>query len=145
VQASRENRDSPVLSENKLSYEEMIRMGLNHLERGNWDHAASSFAEVLNLYPDEVNALFYQSMANLKQGKMEEAKRGFERVLAHPVSTFAEDAQFFRAASLKGLGRITEAEYAWREVAECGGYYAERALVELSHLEFRDSTGMESP
>lgn len=135
--ASQENRDSKTseLNDNTetkaIPYMEYLGQCMNEFDKGRYSSAATHFALVLKQYPTDVNAQFYGSMSLYRDGKYQEALDGFETVLKNVISVFNEEARFYKAKSLKALGRQDEAKPIFERIIQENKFYADEARSEI--------------
>ena len=135
--ASQENRDSKTsdVTENSetkaIPYMDYLTQCMNEFDQSRYSSAATHFALVLKQYPTDVNAQFYGSMSLYRDGKYQEALDGFDSVLKNMISVFNEEARFYKAKSLKALGRQEEAKQIFEKIIRENGFYAEDARKEI--------------
>src|SRR5262245_40325543 len=78
-----------------------------HHRAGRLEQALAGYSRVLELAPDDADALFNRSQIQLHLGQMDEALAGFDRVVA--LQPRDAEAQRARGVILQGLGRMEEA------------------------------------
>ena len=86
---------------------------------------------ILDQYPDDVNAPFYCGLCHFHLGRFQQAIDLLERVGAHPVDSFGEEADWYRAQSIEALHGRTAARPLLDRIIQRGGYYADRARMHI--------------
>jgi len=135
--ANQENRDSKSSELNEstdtkaIPYMEYLAQCMNEFDRGRYAAAYVNFSLILKQYPTDVNAQFYGSMSMFKDGKYQEALEGFDMVLKNMISVFNEESRFYKAKSLKALGRLDEAKLLFEKIIRDNGFYANEASREI--------------
>lgn len=136
--ASMENKQSgandllPQSDKVTIAYMDYLAQCMNEYHKGEYSASVKHFGVILKQYPGDVNALFYGSMAHYHAGNYHDALSGFESVLTNVISVFNEETRFYKAKSLKALGMLNDADILFTKIVSENGFYAEKAVVELS-------------
>jgi len=115
----------------KVPYMDYVTECMTALDQANYSLANKKFAVVLAEYPDDVNAQFYGALSYYRSAQYEKAIAGFDLTLKNTIRTFNEEAEFYRAKSLKFLGRTDDANEIFTRIVLKNKFYAEQALKEL--------------
>ena len=114
-----------------MKYTAYMDIALGHFAKGRHKQCLQELRVVLRQYPDDVNALFYGGLSCYNLAMYEDAERYLARAWHHPISTFHEEAQWYHARSVLAGQGLASALPLLRAVADAGGFYAERAALEL--------------
>ena len=79
-----------------------------------------------------MNAQFYLARCYYESGEFENALTYYDKTIKNRISTFREEAEFYKAMSLKALGRIEEAKALFTEIVNKQRFYALKAAKELN-------------
>lgn len=111
-----------------LDYMDEAMRGFAH---GNPASTLAHLKHLLTQHHDDVNALFYSGLCLYHLGKPTEAIEHFDQAIAASINTFYEEARWYKALSLDAKGDNVAAKTLMEEIAEEGGFYAERAQERL--------------
>lgn len=114
--------------ENYLSF---MDHALGLFKRGHYKESLSELNVLLAEYPADPNAIFYSGKCRFHLGQSDRAARLFDRSAAHTIEVFREEALWYQALSLDAAGRTQEAKVIYEQVADEGGFYAEKARQKL--------------
>lgn len=116
----------------EVSYVLHLEKAIGHYAAGRYRRSQLYFRDILNEYPDDVNALFYGGMADYHLGKDASAMERLALVEDHLIRTFQEPAAFYLGLlELRG-GKMESAKERFRRIVDQGGFYAERARAVLA-------------
>ena len=110
-----------------IGYRDYLDKTLSYVEKSKWKSALARWNEVLNDYPDDLNALFYSGFClyNLKQ--YDEACAKFSACLQLNFSNFNEEATWYLAKSRLANGERSLAKELFKAIKENKGYYSKDA------------------
>ena len=108
----------------QVPYTEFLNDAIVEYARGHFKEAAHRFQLILKTYPKDANAQFYLGMTLFQQGSYALSSAALAAAGENEISTFHEDARFYRAKALLNQGARQEAIYLWEEIADQGGFYA---------------------
>ncbi len=128
--SDRNSNDLKILQPVERSYLDYMDHALEHF-RSDPRLCVEEFEYLLDQYPDDLNALFYAGMCHLETGNFRSAEFLLSRVLSHRFDVFDEEADFHHARALDANGNRKAAQKAFTRIAEAGGFYSERARVEI--------------
>lgn len=133
--AQQSAQDRPLLLETdkQVTYVDYLKETMALFATEHYKKADRRFIEILRRFEDDANALFYGGMASLAQKDYGTAVDRFKRSLNLPINTFHEESRFYLAMALKGQGDLDEANALFEEIAEEGGFYAQRAAAILNN------------
>ena len=115
----------------KVSYEEALELAVGHYAAERHRIALWHFEDILKVYPDDVNAQFYAGMSAWHDNRFKDARDLLLQAASNDFNTFAEAAAFYAAQALYAFGDPAEARAELKAIADAGGFYAERAKLEL--------------
>lgn len=110
-----------------IGYMDYVEQGIYALSKQNYEEALSSFKSLLNLYPDDVNGLFYSGMCYYHLGKYAEARPYFEMAQRSSFRTFSEEGAFYEAMTFFETGQSLMAKEKLDIIAAQRGFYAKRS------------------
>ena len=135
--ADRADREEPELdrSEREIGYLKFMDKALGYFDREEFRLCLIELQLLLEQYPDDVNALFYAGMCDLELGNMQRARSRLHRAAIHPIDVFREEAEWYHALALQGVGEIEKAQAEFDRIAEENEFYAERAREQLKKID----------
>jgi TolA-binding protein len=116
--------------QHSLKYLDYIENCLSYLDHKQYKQAKEGFDALLKFYTDDVNAQFYGAMTRYRAGEYGSAIELFKLTEINAIRAFREDAKFYRAMSMKALGKTSEAKVLFDEIITADGAYAKRAKQE---------------
>lgn len=130
-----ENKDDHVNEVNKepvyettyIPYVDFLRETQGKFDRNQYKAALKDYHKILKQYPQDVNALFYGGLCYYNLDKPERAIQYFDNVISNSVNTFHPEGQFYKALSLRAMGKYGQGNGILLKIAEQGGFYAEQA------------------
>ncbi|MFH2094472.1 MAG: tetratricopeptide repeat protein [Bacteroidota bacterium] len=114
-----------------IPYDDFLRRTLHKFIRNNYKDALIDFKIILHNYPEDLNAYFYGGLCYYNIGKYDKAIDFFNFVLNHYITSFDEEAEWYKAKSLIGAGRTEEAKTLLMQIIEKDCFYSDRAKEEL--------------
>ncbi|MCB9171171.1 MAG: hypothetical protein H6597_01000 [Flavobacteriales bacterium] len=118
-------------SSDQAPYLEFIDDALGRFIRHDPAGALRGLRVILDQYPDDVNAIFYSGLCHYELGHFQQAIGLLARAGAHPVDSFAEEADWYRARSIEALQGPLAAVPLLDSIITRGGYYADQARAHL--------------
>lgn len=115
----------------QASYMAFLQEALNWHLQGKYEQSSDLLKQILNIYPEDVNAQYYLGMNNLLLGKYEAASELFEDAADNRISSFRHEAHFYNGKCLARLGRTDEAQQIFERTIRRGGNLKELALREM--------------
>lgn len=115
----------------EIPYLDYLTLCIQAMDKKDYELALSHFAEVLNQYPDDVNGLFYSAQCNYYLGRYEKAIGYYDQTMRNMINKFNEEAEFYKAKSIKALGRTEEANKLFELIVAKGKFYSQHAQKEL--------------
>lgn len=114
-----------------VGYMEYLHEALNLYLQGKYEQSSLALTEILEAYPEDVNAQYYLAMNALLVGKYEHASDLFERASDNRISSFRHEAHFYRGKCLAQMGKTDEAKQIFQRTIRRGGNLKELALREM--------------
>jgi tetratricopeptide (TPR) repeat protein len=111
----------------EIPYHEYIKKTIGIFATGNYNKALYRFEEILDSYPDDVNANFYGGLCYFNLGKIEKAKLCFKNCVDHNFLNFTEEAEWYLAKCYLAEGNKEAAKTLLTKIANTKGFYAEQA------------------
>ncbi len=111
-----------------------LRECLDYCDKGHHEYASRGFQWLLNVHPEDVNALYFEAMCRFHLGEFSRADQGFRRVIANPVAIHKQSAMFFLAKSLIALNREEEAIPILQAISTGNGKLSQEATTELQRI-----------
>jgi Tetratricopeptide repeat len=108
---------------------------INEYSMGEHKRAAEQFDLILKQYPNDLNAQFYGGMSYFQIGEYDKAISLFDKSLKNVFKIFREESEFYKAVSLRKLGREEESLILLLQIINNDGYYKTRALEEVRSFE----------
>lgn len=115
-----------------IPYLRFIQTCIEAYYDGQTKRCLQHFATVLEQYPDDVNAQFYSAMCFFNRGEYANALRYYDMSLANETRSFGEESLYYKAMSLKKLGKSSEACKLFTYIRDAKGYYAAKASQALA-------------
>lgn len=135
--ASPELRHGEVLDSPDVEpdFYKMWSVGLNAFTRGNYQLALSAIKELEeNTTTNDVNIQFYRGLVFYELSRFPEAIAQFEKAQHNIIPTFRQEAVWYIALSMAANGDSQKANQLFREIANAGGHYANRAQKRLKRI-----------
>lgn len=115
----------------QIPYLEYLTRCIRAMDQKSFALAIQKLEVITQQYPDDVNAQFYTARCLYESGEFEKAIVCYDKSLKNAIRTFNEEAEFYKAKSLKALGREEEASNLFNAIVARGKFYAEKAMKEL--------------
>lgn len=116
----------------QIPYMNYLTQCVQAMNQNNYALAINKFKVIAQQYPDDVNAQFYTARCYYENGEFENAITYYDKTIKNSISTFREEAEFYKAKSLKALGRTEEAKALFTEIVNKQKFYALKAAKELN-------------
>ena len=136
VPAQYENEEAKLAAEQEevvkeIPYLDYLTLCIRAMDNKDYKLALSQFQLVLDQYPDDVNGLFYSAQCNYYLGNYEKAIGFYDLTMRNMINKFNEESEFYKAKSLKALGRSDDAKKLFESIVAKGKFYSEQAEKEL--------------
>lgn len=115
----------------RIPYMQYLTTCISSIDRGDFKQAIEEFGVILEQYPDDVNAQFYSAHAYYQLGEYDKALGLYDKALGNKITKFKDESEFYKAKSLKALGRTEEANKIFTKIAGKNGFYSAKAAKEL--------------
>ncbi len=134
--ASKENKKSvenetASMDEQKLPAGQLLKNSLHYLHKQNYLEANTGFLLLLAQNDKDVNALFYSGICCMEMNNYNFAIKQFGLVLKNNNPAFRQEANWKLAQTYLLTGEKEQAKAMFKEIAEEGGFYAEKAREKL--------------
>ncbi|MDZ4823883.1 MAG: tetratricopeptide repeat protein [Flavobacteriales bacterium] len=113
-----------------VPYLDYMKHCIEAFYKGNFNRCLEHFRVVLKQYPDDANAQFYSGMCYFKKKDYSRAIASFDKSLANQTQTFSEEGLFYKAVSLKHLGKSKEACVIFTLIKNSSSFYKQNAAKE---------------
>jgi len=111
----------------EVSYFNFLEKSLRYFEKKKYSEAASRFKEILQTYPDDVNALFYGALCNYNSGEFLEAEKLLLRLEINKYTNFKEESQWYLCLTYKSLERKSLFNKLKEQIILENGFYSKKA------------------
>lgn len=125
--------DEPTTQIIQIPYMDYLAKTLKYTNQGKWKLALSRYQEILNTYPDDVNARFYSAWCLYNLGQFSEACTNFSACLQLEYSNFSEEAEWYLAESRLANGEKTAAKELFTKIKNQKGFYSKQAEKNLKN------------
>ncbi len=132
IPADQENKDDIVPEEPQMKlvnipYMDYLDKSLSYTNRGKWKQALSRFNEIIQNYPDDVNARFYSGWCYYNLGQYNDACINFSACLQLEFSNFNDEAEWYLAESRLANGDKNSAKELFVKIRNQKGFYSKQA------------------
>lgn len=132
VPANQEHAQTVVADESEIKlvqvpYMDYLEKSLNYTNRGKWKMALSRFNEIIQNYPDDVNARFYAGWCLYNLGQYADACISFSTCLQLEFANFNDEAEWYLAESRLANGEKQVAKELFTKIRNQKGFYAKQA------------------
>lgn len=114
-----------------VPYEKYLEETVYEFKQNHFKQALKNFTVILQHYPEDLNAYFYGGLCHYNLGKFNIAIQYFDHCIENSFSTFREEAEWYKALSLKKTGDVQLANMLFQKIADEKGFYAEKAKNQL--------------
>lgn len=127
--SSKRQRDSIQTKyiEGVTGYYEFMKQTIIELAQGDTSSAIHSLSQILFIYPDDANALFYIGFLEFNKGNYTVASQWLIKSSSNWVSNFHEESMWYYAESLRLSGKTAKAKEIYLEIAFENGFYSNQA------------------
>lgn len=139
VESKYENSDSSRYNEYQYikisySYESFLQNALGKFKNGKFKEALYEFKTILSQFPEDLNAYFYGGLCYYNIGKYDNAVKNFDFVIKHYISTFDQEAEWYKAKTLLNMKNEYEAINLLETIVQKKGFYSGMARKQLDNL-----------
>lgn len=117
-----------------IDYLDALDEALGFFSAGEYAKCVTKLTALLNLYPSDVNAMFYGALCRYNLGMFEESIEYFSMAATHPHNTFSEDALWYKSLALIKLNRLAESKKLLERIVAMDAFYAGKAKAKLKEL-----------
>jgi len=111
----------------EVSYFNFLEKSLRFFEKKKYHDATSRFKEILQTYPDDVNALFYGALCYYNSGEFSEAEKLLLRLEINKYSNFEEESQWYLCLTYKSLEKKPLYNKLRAQIILENGFYSKKA------------------
>lgn len=132
--ADKANKDSEteqmVWEKVNIPYVEYLDKTMALFEKGKYKKALVRFKQILNVYPEDVNALFYGGLCYYNLSKNDLALLSFENCYNLEYGNFREEANWLSYLIYREEGNLKKASLLLQKIINEKGYYSQQAQKE---------------
>jgi hypothetical protein len=114
-----------------MTYDEMLKSGIELYHKSKYTESLEQFSLLLKAYPKDLNASFYSGLCYFFLESYKDAIKKFEIAINASQSTFKEEAEWYKALSLKKSGDGAQARKLLQKISSDNGFYSGWAKEEL--------------
>ena len=118
-------------NDSSATYTEVMREAIQRYQRQEYKGCIQLLSTIFADYPNDVNVQLYTGMSLFHSGDYYNAERWLGFATTNKISSFKEQALFFRAKALRQMGRKDEAIELFKKVAAMTGEYSGDAYTEM--------------
>ena len=127
--ASQENQNQNPSDVNEwktidIPYIEFIDKTITLFEKGNNKKALTKLEQILETYPDDINANFYSGICYYNLNEFNKAIIAFEKCLSSQFNNFNEEAEWYLAKSLQANNDDDKARILFEKIKNSTSYYS---------------------
>lgn len=111
----------------EVSYFSFLEKSLHYFEKKKYIEAASRFKEILQTYPDDLNALFYGALCSYNSGEFLEAEELLLRLEINKYTNFKEESQWYLCLTYKSLEKKSIYNKLKEQIILENGFYSKKA------------------
>jgi hypothetical protein len=118
----------------EITYKATLEKAIKFYKGGKYLLAIEQFDIILKEHPNEVNGLFYGGLSNYHLKRYSKAETRLDSVLKNKEIEFNEEAHWYKALTLMGLKKESEAKEIFEKITRSNGFYkiqAEEKIIEL--------------
>ena len=124
---AQKSKEDELINELDISYMNFLSKTLKLFNKKSFQEAIINFEIILSKYPDDVNALFYESIALYNLGINNEAIRRLKQLELAPYSNFQEEQQWYLLLCYKADKQQELFNTLRSKIIKSKGYYWMRA------------------
>jgi TolA-binding protein len=132
--AKNKNSLSSEFTATEVPYNEFLSQTLKAFIKKDFGQTISNFKQILNKYPDDVNAIFYSGLCYFNLADYENAISQFKKAHEHRFNVFEEEALWYLALTYEKSGNTPEAMNLLQKIIQEDGFYSEKAANKLEQL-----------
>lgn len=117
-----------------IPYLEFMEDAMSGFASGKPSKTLADLEILLEQHNDDVNGLFYSGLCLYHMDRPDLAINFFDQAIGSSINTFYEEAKWYKSLSLSRTSDNGAAKRLLNEIAEEGGFYAERAKKRLDDL-----------
>lgn len=118
-------------NDSSATYTDVMREAIQRYQRKDFKNCIQLLSTIFADYPNDVNVQLYTGMSLFYSGDFYNAERWLGFASTNKISSFKEQAMFFRAKALRQMGRNEEALELFKKVAALTGEYSGEAYTEM--------------
>ncbi len=118
----------------EITYSELIDQATSAFRKENYQRALSLYTAILEVYPSDVNALFYSAICYRNYGNYDKSVELLENLLLNKFSNFDEETLWYLAENLSRMNKTTAAKVYYNLIVTNKGFYAEQAKIKLKKM-----------
>lgn len=119
----------------KKPYAEVLSQAIMYLKEEKHYQANVYFNYILDMDDENQNALFYGGLSNYYMNNYNYTIAAFDKIIDSENQTFIPEAKWYKAKSLKALGKEKELKKLLLEIIEDDDFYKEKAFIVLQSLD----------
>lgn len=110
-----------------IPYHDYIQQTMDQFRLGNFKQTLSRTQYILEIYPNDVNALFYGGLCYYNLNEIDQAIEAFNSVLNNPFGNFDEEAMWYLANAYELQQNKAKSREIFQSIVSQKGYYAKQA------------------
>jgi TolA-binding protein len=111
----------------EIPYIEYLSKSMEYFSKGQNKRALTRFLEILNAYPDDLNANFYAGLCYYNLKSYSSAIIHFEKCYNSDFNNFNEEQEWYKAKCYLANGQKEEAKLLLKQIIAGKGFYANQA------------------
>lgn len=115
-----------------VPYIDYIEKTMDYLNDGSMRKALNRLENVLAVYPDDVNALFYAGFVCFQTGQFEQSIFYLNQLKAINISNFDQERDWYLVKNYLRTKQTVKAKELLKEIAASSSFYAKQAQRELN-------------
>lgn len=128
---TRDKHDDTHPAERKVTADEVLNEALGYFNQGRFGKCIAGFELLLDHNPNDVNALFYTAVCNVRLEMHSRAIPLLNKVLASSNNAFHQEAEWYKSLALYGKGDRAAAKSLMEEIVKKNGFYKKQAQEKL--------------
>jgi tetratricopeptide (TPR) repeat protein len=118
----------------EITYSELIDQATLAFRKENYKRALALYTVILEVYPTDVNALFYSAICYRNYGNYGKSVELLENLLLNKFSNFDEETLWYLAENLSRMNNTAAAKVYYTLIVSNRGFYAEQAKLKLKKM-----------
>jgi tetratricopeptide (TPR) repeat protein len=120
-----------------FSYESLMDSAMKLFDRSEYKNTLKIFDELSDIYPGDVNVVFYRGLCYYHMAVYDRALDYFKAATVYPVLLFYEESVWYQALTYQKMGDTEQSEKLLRLIIAKKGFYAKQAVNRIQQLEKR--------